>query len=71
MPSVSFTGGEATLRPDLQDMIRHARGLGMRVNLITNGILAASPAYVRTLCAAGLHSAQVSVEGTTAAVGCT
>jgi len=68
VPSVSFTGGEATLRPDLPDMIRHARGLGMRVNLITNGIRAASPAYVRTLQEAGLHSAQVSVEGTTAAV---
>jgi radical SAM protein with 4Fe4S-binding SPASM domain len=68
VPSISFTGGEATLRPDLPDMIRHARGLGMRVNLITNGIRASSPAYVRTLADAGLHSAQVSVEGTTAAV---
>jgi radical SAM protein with 4Fe4S-binding SPASM domain len=68
VPSVSFTGGEATLRPDLPDMIRHARGLGMRVNLITNGIRASSAAYVRTLAEAGLHSAQVSVEGTTAAV---
>jgi len=68
VPSVSFTGGEATLSPDLPDMIRHARGLGMRVNLITNGIAAASMAFVQTLADAGLHSAQVSVEGTTAAV---
>jgi radical SAM protein with 4Fe4S-binding SPASM domain len=68
VPSISFTGGEATLRPDLPDMIRHARGLGMRVNLITNGIRAASEAYVRTLREAGLQSAQVSLEGTTAAV---
>ncbi|MHC4133972.1 MAG: radical SAM protein [Planctomycetota bacterium] len=68
VPSVSFTGGEATLRPDLPDMVRHARGLGMRVNLITNGISASSMAFVQTLSDAGLQSAQVSVEGTTAAV---
>ncbi|MCE9635478.1 MAG: radical SAM protein [Planctomycetes bacterium] len=68
VPSVSFTGGEATLRDDLPDMIRHARSLGMRVNLVTNGIRSASPEVVASLVAAGLHSAQVSVEGTTAGV---
>ena len=68
VPSVSFTGGEATLRPDLPDMVRHARSLGMRVNLVTNGILLADPARVARLAEAGLQSAQVSVEGTTAAV---
>ncbi|HBP21922.1 MAG TPA: radical SAM protein [Planctomycetes bacterium] len=68
VPSVSFTGGEATLRPDLPDMIRHARARGMRVNLISNGITSASPAYARKLAEAGLHSAQISIEGTTAEV---
>ena len=68
VPSVSFTGGEATLRPDLPDMIRHARSLGMRVNLVTNGIRASDPAVVADLARAGLHSAQVSLEGTTAEV---
>ena len=68
VPSVSFTGGEATLRDDLPALVRHARGLGMRVNLVTNGILASDPAVVERLAEAGLHSAQVSVEGTTAAV---
>jgi hypothetical protein len=38
VPSVSFTGGEPTLRPDLTHLVRYAaRDLGMRVNLITNG----------------------------------
>lgn len=68
VPSVSFTGGEATLRPELPEMIRYARSLDMRVNLITNGIRASSRDLVDQLVAVGLHSAQVSVEGTTAPV---
>ncbi len=68
VPSVSFTGGEATLRDDLPAMIRHARSLGLRVNLVTNGLRCEDPALVARLVDAGLHSAQVSVEGTTAAV---
>ena len=34
VPSVSFTGGEPTLAPHLPDMIRYAKTLDMRVNLI-------------------------------------
>ncbi len=64
VPSVSFTGGEATLRKDLPEMVRYARSIGMRVNLITNGILSTQP-LVDTLVEAGLHSVQVSIEGTT------
>ena len=65
VPSISFTGGEATLRKDLPDMIRHARSLGMRVNLITNGT-ASTQRVVDKLVDAGLHSVQVSIEGTNA-----
>jgi MoaA/NifB/PqqE/SkfB family radical SAM enzyme len=36
VPSLSFTGGEPTLRPDLPELIRHGKRLGFRVNLITN-----------------------------------
>ena len=50
------------LRKDLPDMIGYARSLGMRVNLITNGIRAAEPGYASSLAAAGLASAQVSLE---------
>ncbi|MCA8911772.1 MAG: radical SAM protein, partial [Planctomycetes bacterium] len=64
VPSVSFTGGEATLRPELPDMIAYARSLGMRVNLISNG-LRSTPEYTKTLAEAGLHSVQISIEGTT------
>ena len=64
-PTVSFTGGEPTLRDDLPDLVRHAKGRGLRVNLITNGLRCADASYVATLRAAGLDSAQVSLEGST------
>ena len=62
VPSLSFTGGEATLRPDLPDLVSHGARLGLRVNLITNGVRAADPAFARSLVDAGLASAQVSIE---------
>lgn len=62
VPSVSFTGGEPTLRDDLEDLVRYAKHeLGLRVNLITNGTRL-DAARAQRLRAAGLASAQVSVE---------
>ncbi len=66
-PMISFTGGEPTLRPDLPEFIAHAVSRDMRTNLITNGIRCGDPAYVAELAAAGLHSAQVSLEAGDAA----
>lgn len=65
VPSVSFTGGEPTLIPDLPDLIRYAKDLGMRVNLITNGTKII-PALAQKYAEHGLDSAQVSLEGVTA-----
>ncbi len=65
VPSVSFTGGEPTLRDDLPALVRAASALGMRVNLITNGTRITDH-LAETLAAAGLDSAQVSLEGVTA-----
>ncbi|HJN17152.1 MAG TPA: radical SAM protein [Armatimonadota bacterium] len=62
VPTISFTGGEPTLRHDLPELIAHAKGRGMRANLITNGIRCAKPEYVAQLKAAELDSAQVSLE---------
>ncbi|KPL08894.1 hypothetical protein AMJ85_07590, partial [candidate division BRC1 bacterium SM23_51] len=67
VPSVSFTGGEPMLRDDLAELTAHARGLGMRVNLITNATLA-DGAAVERLVEAGLNSAQVSLEGPSAEI---
>jgi radical SAM protein with 4Fe4S-binding SPASM domain len=61
-PSVSFTGGEPCLRPDLPELIAYARReLKLRVNLITNGTLI-DDALAALLHHAGLNSAQVSLE---------
>ncbi len=68
VPSLSFTGGEATLRRDLPELITFGRDLGFRVNLISNGLRLADPAYTRTLVEAGLHSAQISIEAGEAAL---
>jgi radical SAM protein with 4Fe4S-binding SPASM domain len=67
VPSVSFTGGEPTLRADLPDLVAFASQLGMRVNLITNGTRM-TQGLARTLADAGLDSAQVSLEGVSAEV---
>jgi radical SAM protein with 4Fe4S-binding SPASM domain len=61
VPSVSFTGGEPLLRPEVPELVRHAKSLGMWANLITNGTLA-DAATVEKLKEAGLDSAQVSIE---------
>jgi radical SAM protein with 4Fe4S-binding SPASM domain len=63
-PSVSFTGGEPTLRPGLARLVRHAKGLGLRVNLISNG-QRLDRRRVEELAEAGLDSAQLSLEGPT------
>lgn len=65
VPSVSFTGGEPTLVPELPDLVRYAKELGMRVNLITNGTQITRKS-ARALAGSGLDSAQVSIEGVTA-----
>jgi radical SAM protein with 4Fe4S-binding SPASM domain len=67
-PTVSFTGGEPTLRKDLPELIAYAKAKGMRVNLITNGLRCAAQGSVSALKKAGLDSAQVSLEGPNAKV---
>ncbi len=67
VPSVSFTGGEATLRDDLPELVQCAKQLGMRVNLITNGTRI-NQDRAQLLADSGLDSAQVSLEGVTAEV---
>lgn len=68
VPSVSFTGGEPLVRPDIEEMVSSARRIGLRVNLISNGTLLAGNDRVEKLREAGLNSAQISLEGPNAAV---
>jgi len=67
-PTLSFTGGEPTLREDLVELVRYGAQKGLRVNLITNGVRCGNAAYVQALADAGLDSAQVSIEGGSALI---
>lgn len=64
VPSISFTGGEPTLRKDLPDLIAYAKEIDMRVNLISNGYLI-DENLAKAMKNAGLDSAQLSLEGVT------
>ncbi|HZS36855.1 MAG TPA: radical SAM protein [Polyangia bacterium] len=58
-----FTGGEPTLRADLEQLIAHARTAGAeRVGLETNAVLV-DDARARALAAAGLELARVNLAG--------
>lgn len=67
VPSISFSGGEPTLRKDLPELIKYAKDQGMRVNLITNGTFL-DKNLSQKLKKAGLDTAQISIEGSNAKV---
>ncbi|MCP5453203.1 MAG: radical SAM protein [Spirochaetaceae bacterium] len=67
IPFFSFTGGEPLLRPDVEELAAYAVSRGLRVNLVTNGRLA-TPERAASLYAAGLRTAQVSLEAPDAAL---
>jgi radical SAM protein with 4Fe4S-binding SPASM domain len=62
VPHIIFTGGEATLRGDLPELIRHAESNGQITGLNTNARRLADMAYVQKLVDAGLDHVQVTVE---------
>jgi MoaA/NifB/PqqE/SkfB family radical SAM enzyme len=62
IPFFSFTGGEPTLREDLEALVGYARRRGLITNLVTNGTLI-DETRARELKKASLGSAQVSIEG--------
>jgi radical SAM protein with 4Fe4S-binding SPASM domain len=62
IPHVCFTGGEATLRDDLPELVAYAEGLGLVTGLLTNGRRLSDPALMAALMDAGLDHAQITVE---------
>jgi MoaA/NifB/PqqE/SkfB family radical SAM enzyme len=54
IPHVVFTGGEATLRDDLPDLIAHAEALGQVSGLLSDGLRLANELYLDRLLKAGL-----------------
>ncbi|MBB2188863.1 radical SAM protein [Gluconacetobacter azotocaptans] len=59
--SITFTGGEPLLHPDLDKVIRAARRHGMIVTMITNGFRL-SRGWIERLNAAGLQGMQISID---------
>jgi radical SAM protein with 4Fe4S-binding SPASM domain len=62
IPHVCFTGGEATLREDLVELVAHAEGLGLVTGLLTNGRRLSDATFVRDLVDAGLDHVQITLE---------
>jgi radical SAM protein with 4Fe4S-binding SPASM domain len=62
IPHVCFTGGEATLREDLVELVAYAEGLGLVTGLLTNGRRLSDAAYVQALITAGLDHVQITLE---------
>lgn len=63
---VKFIGGEATMRDDLPKIVGLAKKLGYRsIQLTTNGIRLADPAYARRLTALGVDRYRFSIHGHT------
>jgi MoaA/NifB/PqqE/SkfB family radical SAM enzyme len=54
VPHLTFTGGEATLRPDLIDLIKHAEANGQVTGLLSDGKALSDRGYVEQLALAGL-----------------
>jgi radical SAM protein with 4Fe4S-binding SPASM domain len=68
IPHVCFTGGEATLRPDLPELVAYAEGKGIVTGLLTNGRRLSDEAYVQALAEAGLDHVQITLESHDASI---
>jgi pyrroloquinoline quinone biosynthesis protein E len=65
---VHFSGGEPLVRRDLDDLVRHASGVGLYSNLITSAVLLDAE-RTKALGAAGLDHVQISFQNTDDAAG--
>jgi len=63
---IHFSGGEPTARKDLEELVRHAAGIGLYTNLITSGVLLDEEKLQR-LFDAGLDHVQLSIQDADAA----
>jgi radical SAM protein with 4Fe4S-binding SPASM domain len=62
IPHLTFTGGEATLRPDLVELVQYAEDVGLITGLQTNGRRLRDRAYLDQLLLAGLDHVQITLE---------
>jgi radical SAM protein with 4Fe4S-binding SPASM domain len=61
VPHIIFTGGEATLHPNLPEFIEFADGLGLVTGLNTNGRRFSQSTYAQELKNAGLNHVQITL----------
>ncbi len=66
-PRVVLTGGDPLQRPDLDDLVRHASGVGLSVAVSPAGTPRATPERFTALRAAGAGAASLSIDGESAA----
>lgn len=62
LKELHFSGGEPTLRDDLEQLVEHAHGLGLHTRVITNGYKLGLE-RLKALHARGLNDLMVSVDG--------
>ena len=65
---VHFSGGEPTVRRDLEDLVAHAAKVGLYSNLITSAVTL-DEARVRRLAEMGLDHVQISFQDSTSELG--
>jgi len=65
--SVTLTGGEPSVRPDIGDILRHARQQGLMTHLMTNATRI-TPSFANLLHEAAVSQVNVSIYGATEAV---
>lgn len=63
-----FSGGEPTVRKDLDDLVEHAAKIGLYTNLITSGVLL-DEARIHRLSALGLDHVQISFQDSDSEIG--
>jgi len=61
VPHIVFTGGEPTLRSDLDKLIRFSENKGLVTGLVTNGRKLADNNYLKSLIDAGLDHIQITL----------
>lgn len=64
---IHFSGGEPTIRPDLEILVAEAAAADLYTNLITSGVLC-DRARLERLAVAGLEHVQLSFQGATAGI---
>lgn len=60
---VVFTGGEATVRPDLTDIVAYAKGLGYKIIIQSNGRMFCYKNFCREMVEAGADIFAISLHG--------